>query len=89
MTSLLQGLSHLLDNHLSHPLMKAVFPQLKNVLHDTSEKVRVLFIDLLIKVKGIRAIKVSESSATGSFEKYHLLVLLLRLTSSCIVSFGT
>ena len=58
---LFQGLAYLLDNHLSHPLMKTLLPTLGNFLHDDSEKVRVTFIDLLLKVKGIRAIKVGVS----------------------------
>ncbi|XP_013379950.1 condensin-2 complex subunit G2-like [Lingula anatina] len=55
--AVLKGLTFLLDNHLSHPLFKTVLPGLSNLLHDTSEKVRVAFMEMLLKVKGMRAIK--------------------------------
>ena len=53
-----QGLTYLLDNHLSHPLLKNLLPGLGDFVHDSSEKVRVAFLDLLLKVKGLRTIKV-------------------------------
>ncbi|XP_033625419.1 condensin-2 complex subunit G2-like [Asterias rubens] len=52
-----KGLTFLLDNHLSHPLMKGLLLVFKDFIHDSSEKVRVAFVDLLIKVKGLRTIK--------------------------------
>ncbi|XP_022081754.1 condensin-2 complex subunit G2-like isoform X2 [Acanthaster planci] len=55
--SVFKGLTNLLDNHLSHPLLKNLLPILKDFIHDTSEKVRVAFVDLLLKVKGLRTIK--------------------------------
>jgi condensin-2 complex subunit G2 len=56
-----QGVSTLLDNPLVHPLLKNILPEMRNLVHDTSEKVRIAFIDLLLKVKGMRAIKVRNS----------------------------
>ena len=55
---LLQCLSLVLDNALSHPLLEKLLPALKNSLHDTSEKVRSSFLDMLLKVKAVRAAKV-------------------------------
>ncbi|KAJ8036414.1 Condensin-2 complex subunit G2 [Holothuria leucospilota] len=54
-----KGLKYILDNPLSHPLMKHSLPSLGNFIHDTSEKVIIAFLELLLKVKGIRTIKVS------------------------------
>ncbi|KAI4879434.1 hypothetical protein NFI96_004438 [Prochilodus magdalenae] len=49
--------SVILDNSMSHPLMEKLLPALKTSLHDTSEKVRVAFVDLLLKIKAVRAAK--------------------------------
>ncbi|XP_037400986.1 condensin-2 complex subunit G2 [Pygocentrus nattereri] len=50
-------ISVILDNSMSHPLMEKLLPALKTSLHDTSEKVRVAFVDLLLKIKAVRAAK--------------------------------
>ncbi|XP_060075557.1 condensin-2 complex subunit G2-like [Ylistrum balloti] len=55
--SVILSMMNLLDNQMFIPMLKPVLPQLCNHIHDTSEKVRVAMIDLLLKVKGIRAIK--------------------------------
>lgn len=55
---LFQGLKFLLENHLSHPLLKTLLGNLRDLIHDVSEKVRSAFMDLLLLVKGIKAIKV-------------------------------
>ncbi|NXN31267.1 CNDG2 protein, partial [Nycticryphes semicollaris] len=47
----------LLDNKLSHPLLEQLLPTVKCSLHDNSEKVRVAFVDMLLKVKATRAAK--------------------------------
>ncbi|XP_053569802.1 condensin-2 complex subunit G2 [Bombina bombina] len=47
----------LLDNKLSHPLLEQMMPTLKCCLHDNSEKVRVAFVDMLLKIKAVRAAK--------------------------------
>ncbi|KAM4543917.1 condensin-2 complex subunit G2 [Fundulus diaphanus] len=52
-----KSLSIVLDNPLSHPLLEKLLPTLKYSLHDTSERVRTAFLDLLIKVKAVRAAK--------------------------------
>ena len=54
----LKGLKVLLDNRLSHPLLKTLFVHLQDFVHDSSEKVRIAFLDVLIFVKGLKAIKV-------------------------------
>lgn len=55
--SVFKCLPILLDNKLSHPLLEQLLPSLKYNLHDTSEKVRVAFVDLLLKIKAVRAAK--------------------------------
>ncbi|XP_075068213.1 condensin-2 complex subunit G2 isoform X2 [Mixophyes fleayi] len=53
----LKCLTILLDNKLGHPLLEQMLPTLKNSLHDNSEKVRVAFVDMLLKIKAVRAAK--------------------------------
>lgn len=48
-----------MDNRLSHPLLKTLFVHLQDLVHDSSEKVRIAFLDVLLFVKGLKAIKVS------------------------------
>ncbi|XP_052007489.1 condensin-2 complex subunit G2 [Xyrauchen texanus] len=55
--SVFMCMSIILDNSLSHPLMEKLLPALKSSLHDTSEKVRVAFVSMLLKIKGVRAAK--------------------------------
>uniref|UniRef100_A0A8C6UVV3 Non-SMC condensin II complex, subunit G2 n=1 Tax=Neogobius melanostomus TaxID=47308 RepID=A0A8C6UVV3_9GOBI len=55
--SVFKCLTIVLDNALSHPLLEKLLPNLKHSLHDTSEKVRSAFLDMLIKVKAVRAAK--------------------------------
>ncbi|XP_006874492.1 PREDICTED: condensin-2 complex subunit G2 [Chrysochloris asiatica] len=55
--SVFKCLPILLDNKLSHPLLEQLLPTLKYSLHDKSEKVRVAFVDMLLKVKAVRAAK--------------------------------
>lgn len=47
-----------MDNRLSHPLLKPLLSNLQDLVHDQSEKVRVAFLDVLLLVKGLKAIKV-------------------------------
>ncbi|KAG8138775.1 hypothetical protein E2320_001572, partial [Naja naja] len=47
----------ILDNILSHPLLEQFLPILKCNLHDNSEKVRVAFVDMLLKIKSTKAAK--------------------------------
>ncbi|XP_051556991.1 LOW QUALITY PROTEIN: condensin-2 complex subunit G2-like [Myxocyprinus asiaticus] len=55
--SVFMCMSIILDNSLSHPLMEKLLPALKSSLHDTSDKVRVAFVGMLLKIKGVRAAK--------------------------------
>ncbi|XP_066537007.1 condensin-2 complex subunit G2 [Hoplias malabaricus] len=55
--ALFMCMSMILDNSMSHPLMEKLLPTLKTSLHDTSEKVRVAFVDMLLKIKAVRAAK--------------------------------
>lgn len=59
-----QCLSIVLDNTFSHPLLEKFLPTLKYSLHDNSEKVRTAFLDMLIKVKAVRAAKVTSHRPT-------------------------
>jgi len=52
-----QGLKFLLDNRLSHPLLKPLLGNLQDLVHDSAERVRVAFLDVLLLVKGLKAIK--------------------------------
>ncbi|KAM4027947.1 condensin-2 complex subunit G2 isoform 2-T2 [Anomaloglossus baeobatrachus] len=55
--SVFKCLLYILDNKLSHPLLEQMLPLLQNSLHDTSEKVRVAFVEMLLKIKAVRATK--------------------------------
>lgn len=55
----LQGFSKLLENPLSHPLLRVLLPNLQSGFHDPSEKVKIAFCDLLLMVKKLKSIKVS------------------------------
>ncbi|KAI1889174.1 hypothetical protein AGOR_G00176360, partial [Albula goreensis] len=55
--SVFKCMTIILDNNMSHPLLEQLLPALKNSLHDHSEKVRVAFVDLLLKIKAVRAAK--------------------------------
>lgn len=51
----------MLDNRLSHPLLKPLLSNLQDLVHDTAERVRVALLDVLILVKGLKAIKVCKA----------------------------
>nr|XP_060638556.1 condensin-2 complex subunit G2 [Anolis sagrei ordinatus] len=55
--SVFKCLPIILDNALSHPLLEQLLPALKYNLHDNSEKVRVAFVDMLLKIKSVKAAK--------------------------------
>uniref|UniRef100_A0A286XNQ2 Condensin-2 complex subunit G2 n=1 Tax=Cavia porcellus TaxID=10141 RepID=A0A286XNQ2_CAVPO len=55
--SVFKCLPIVLDNKLSHPLLEQLLPALRYSLHDKSEKVRVAFVDMLLKIKAVRAAK--------------------------------
>ncbi|XP_069318820.1 condensin-2 complex subunit G2 [Eulemur rufifrons] len=55
--SVFKCLPMVLDNRLSHPLLEQLLPALRYSLHDSSEKVRVAFVDMLLKIKAVRAAK--------------------------------
>jgi len=54
--AMVSGINHLLDQPLAHGVLGALLPLLKNVIHDKAEKVRVAFLQVLDKVKGIKNI---------------------------------
>jgi len=49
----------MVDYQLSHPFLQTVLPKLCQLVHDKVERVRLAVVDLLLKVKRLRAIKVS------------------------------
>lgn len=51
------GITELLQNPLSHGILKVLLPAMGMSLHDTSEKVRVAFVKLLCEVKNIKGIQ--------------------------------
>ncbi|XP_050166455.1 condensin-2 complex subunit G2 [Myiozetetes cayanensis] len=55
--SVFKCLPIILDNNLSHPLLEHLLPVTKYSLRDNSEKVRVAFVDMLLKVKATKAAK--------------------------------
>ncbi|XP_032913613.1 condensin-2 complex subunit G2 [Catharus ustulatus] len=55
--SVFKCLPIILDNKLSHPLLEQLLPATKHSLHDNSEKVRVAFVEMLLKVKAAKAAK--------------------------------
>ncbi|NWS27660.1 CNDG2 protein, partial [Polioptila caerulea] len=55
--SVFKCLPIILDNKLSHPLLEQLLPATKHSLHDSSEKVRVAFVEMLLKVKATKAAK--------------------------------
>ncbi|XP_075903723.1 condensin-2 complex subunit G2 isoform X3 [Nelusetta ayraudi] len=55
--SVFKCLAIVLNNPLSHPALEEIVVTLKNGLHDKSEMVRAAFLDLLIKMKEVRAAK--------------------------------
>ncbi|XP_032499102.1 condensin-2 complex subunit G2 isoform X7 [Phocoena sinus] len=64
--SVFKCLPIILDNKLSHPLLEQLLPTLKYCLHDNSEKVRVAFVDMLLKVKAVRAAKALDQTLSIS-----------------------
>ncbi|NXV63102.1 CNDG2 protein, partial [Molothrus ater] len=55
--SVFKCLPIILDNKLSHPLLEQLLPATRHSLHDNSEKVRVAFVEMLLKVKATKAAK--------------------------------
>jgi condensin-2 complex subunit G2 len=49
-TAVFNGMSFLLDNHLSHAILRLLLPQLHRLIDDRVAGVRVAFLDMLILV---------------------------------------
>lgn len=54
--AVMTGLCDLLEQPLAHGVMKSLLPILANSIHDTSERARVAFIQILCKVKQIKGL---------------------------------
>jgi condensin-2 complex subunit G2 len=55
--SVLEGLTFLLDLHLSRALLFSLLPSLKPLIHDKAEHVRLAFLALLARVRTVPGIK--------------------------------
>ena len=97
--SVFEGLKYLLENHLSQPSLKgtvcwenifdsfsvpALLPQLTNLIHDHSDRVRASFVDLLCEIKKSRIIRFYDIVPVE-----HLLARLATGTSFFFPSFGS
>ena len=51
----------MIGNSLTHSLLQSILPSLCDLFHDVTEKVRLAMIDLLVKIKGLKGLKVSLS----------------------------
>ncbi|GFO31777.1 condensin-2 complex subunit g2-like [Plakobranchus ocellatus] len=78
--AVIKVMHQLCDNHLALPFLTQVLPNLGNFVHDTSERVRTAVLDLLLKLKGLRAIKFYHVVAVE-----HLLARLEIETSESVV----
>jgi hypothetical protein len=58
--SVVNGMSELLENPLSHIVLKGLLPLLSHSVHDISERVRASFLRLLVKIKTTRGFKFYE-----------------------------
>mgnify|MGYP000904839878 CR=1 FL=1 len=55
--AVVRGVTFILDNHLSHPLLATRLKSLGELMHDRSEKVRAAMADLLLKVRSVKTIR--------------------------------
>ncbi|GAB1606710.1 hypothetical protein Ahia01_000953600 [Argonauta hians] len=55
--SVLKGIMLLFDCHYCHQILQPILPELQNLFHDSSERVRIAMVNLLIKVKSLRKVK--------------------------------
>ncbi|GAB5358929.1 hypothetical protein AAMO2058_000500900 [Amorphochlora amoebiformis] len=55
--AVVKGLSFMMENHLTHPVLKAVLPRTKNFIHDKSQSVRKAYVLLLEKVSSLKGIR--------------------------------
>ncbi|XP_067949000.1 condensin-2 complex subunit G2-like [Watersipora subatra] len=56
--AVIKGISQLLENHVNYALLSNMLPSVADLIHDKSEKVKLAFAKLLIKIKHIRAFKI-------------------------------
>ena len=66
-----QAMLKILNNVFCHTLLQRMLPNLRNLLHDTSEKVRLSYLKLMYKISYINGFKVSECKLNIS----HILIL--------------
>lgn len=55
--SVFDGLTYLLDNHLTHTTLKPLLPKIGDLVHDTHPAVRQSFVGLLSSASSIRTIR--------------------------------
>ena len=54
-----EGIKLLLDNHFAHGLLAVAFPRLGSVIHDNIERVRTVFLDVLVVLKAERIVSMN------------------------------
>lgn len=55
--AVMNGMVFVLENHLSHPLLKVKLPLLAPLIHDRAPQVQLALLDILLYVKKIRSIR--------------------------------
>ncbi len=74
--AVLQGLIYLLENPLSHAVLRPLLPKLARLLKDADLRVRVAAVDFLLAIKGIRALPFHKVGSLSVFsEKVENLIL--------------
>ncbi len=74
--AVLQGLVYLLENPLSHAVLRPLLPKLARLLKDADLRVRVAAVDFLLAIKGIRALPFHKVGSLSVFsEKVENLIL--------------
>lgn len=53
-------MEQMVGNNLTHAVLQPVLPNLRDLFHDVTDKVRLSMVSLLIRIKGIKAFKVCE-----------------------------
>ncbi|GFR71947.1 condensin-2 complex subunit G2-like [Elysia marginata] len=55
--AVIKVMQQLCGNHLALAFLAQILPTLRNFVHDTSERVRLAMMELLLKLKGVRSVK--------------------------------
>ncbi|PRP88264.1 putative condensin-2 complex subunit G2 [Planoprotostelium fungivorum] len=58
--AVLEGVTYMLENHMSHQILRALLPNIADLINDSCETVRLAFVELLHTIKNIKSIKFYE-----------------------------